>query len=473
MAILHNLQTIITFLIVLSILVVVHEWGHFIVAQLFGIRVDDFSIGFGKRLVRLGKRGDTEYNIRMLPLGGFVRIAGMEADEAPLIQAKEKALGKGRADDDPDAGQIPLLAENTAEPEPYTAPDGFNSKPLWQRSLVILAGPVMSFILGYVIFCLMGWTIGLPMGKTLNKVGEVEPGGEGQHIGLHAGDVIEAINGRRITDGEQMVSLIHGSLGHPITLTVRRGDEVLTKTATPRPRTDDAGKPLLMVDVTDPGALGSALGLKAGDTLEQVNSTEVTNDKQALSLLRSDAGRRVDVIVMRDNKGLPLHGTLPKLTDDTAPKFNAHAYGVLMFSPIAATERVGFVESLRQGNAVIGNIFSNLVAMVQQGQLHKKVGGIIYMYRATEISVQNGLVQVVSLMAQLSISLAIFNLLPIPILDGGHLLNFFIEWVRGGRKMTEEWQQRFMLTGLGIIGFLFLWIMTKNVMQLISHQLPQ
>src|SRR6185437_592172 len=103
-AILGQLQHVVTLLIILSILVVAHEWGHFIVARLFGIRVDDFSIGFGKRLVRLGKRGDTEYNLRMLPLGGFVKIAGMAADEEPLVRAKDKVQdvvrGKG---DDPDS----------------------------------------------------------------------------------------------------------------------------------------------------------------------------------------------------------------------------------------------------------------------------------------------------------------------------------------------------------------------------------
>ena len=96
----QNVQQTVTLLIILSILVVAHEWGHFIVARLCGIRVDDFSIGFGKRLFRIGKRGDTEYNVRMLPLGGFVKIAGMEPDEAPLIAAKDKVLGK---EADPDA----------------------------------------------------------------------------------------------------------------------------------------------------------------------------------------------------------------------------------------------------------------------------------------------------------------------------------------------------------------------------------
>ncbi len=471
MAILHSLQTIITFLVVLGVLVVAHEWGHFIVARLFKIRVDDFSIGFGKRLIRLGKRGDTEYNIRMLPLGGFVRIAGMEADEAPLIQAKEKVTGRKGASEDPDSSQLPLLAENTAEAQPYTAPDGFNAKPLWQRSLVILAGPVMSFLLGYLIICLMGFTVGLPKGSTLNKIGEVEPGGEGQHIGLHSGDEIVAINGQPIANGEQMVQMTHNSLGHAITLTVLRDGERLTKIAHTRPMTDDAGKPILLVLVKVPGTL-AALGVRPGDALLAVGQTEVKNDKQALTLLSGAAGKPVQLVVERGAQEVPLSGTVTATSLGTT-RLVSQEVGILKVQMMASTERVGLVQSIHEGNAQIAGIFNNLVTLVRQGQLHKQVGGVIVMYQMTSIAVENGLVQILWLAAQLSISLAIFNLLPIPILDGGHLLNFAIEWVRGGKKMTEEWQQRFMLTGLAIIGTLFIWIMAKNIMQVIFHQLPQ
>jgi regulator of sigma E protease len=471
LAVLHSLQTIVTFLIVLGVLVVAHEWGHFIIARLFKIRVDDFSIGFGKRLVRLGKRGDTEYNIRMLPLGGFVKIAGMEVDEAPLIQAKERMTGNKTKSDDPDAGQLPLMAENTGESEPYLAPDGFNAKPLWQRALVILAGPVMSFLLGYLIVCLMGWTVGLPMGNTLNKIGEVEPGGEGQHIGLHAGDMITAINGTPISNGDQMVQMTYDSLGHPLTLTILRDGQTLTKIAHTRPMPDDSGKPAHLVLVKSPGPL-AALGIQPNDVLLAVGPTEVKNDAQALQLLSASAGKPVQLVIERGAQPKPLSGTLPKPLP-SGLRMVTQEVGILNIQPMAATERVGFLHSIDEGNAQIVGIFQNLAHMIRHGQLHKQVGGVIVMYQMTSIAIDNGLVQVLWLAAQLSISLAIFNLLPIPILDGGHLLNFLIEWVRGGKKMSEEGQQRFMLAGLAIIGTLFIWIMTKNILQVIFHQLPQ
>ena len=478
MAVLHSLQTIITLLIVLSILVVAHEWGHFIIARLFGIRVDDFSIGFGKRIARLGKRGDTEYNLRMLPLGGFVKIAGMEADEAPLIQAKEKVMGKG-ANDDPDARQLPLIAENTAEAEPYTAPDGFNTKPLWQRSLVILAGPVMSFLFGYVLLCLIGTTVGWPTGQYLNRVDLVSPGGEAQRIDLRSGDFITAVNGQPITDGQQLIETIRSSGGRPVTLTVRRDGQTLTKVGTPRPYKDADGKPLNDVSVRVPGALGPVFGLRPGDLIEGINDAPIKNGDQALKMLRDDVGKSATIIVNREAEGTPLTGTVPASLSTAPPVLNTYPASVLEFSPAAEHKRVGLGESIGQGNRQLVGIFVTFASLLKHHELKQSAGGIIFMYQATHLAVQTGAFsqestyKTLSLMAQLSISLFIFNLLPIPILDGGHLLTFFIEWVRRGKKLTEQQQQAFLMTGLAIIGVLFVLVMSNDILRTLHHQLPQ
>lgn len=468
----QNVQQAVTLLIILSILVVAHEWGHFIVARLCGIRVDDFSIGFGKRLFRLGKRGDTEYNIRMLPLGGFVKIAGMEPDEAPLIAAKDKVLKKGETD--PDAAQIPLVAENVGENTAYMAPDGFYSKPIWQRSLVIAAGPIMSFVLGYVVFCLMGITTGIPTGKTLNKVALAGPDGEGKRIGLRIGDQIAAINGIPITDGEQMVGLIHNSSGKPITLTIQRGTTRFERTATPKPITDDRGKPVIFVDVVTPGAL-SAFGLQPGDTLAQINGKDIQSAEQAAGLLKQLIGKSSDITVSREGENSPVHlaGSVPAGIIQSAPTFNPHQIGLLNIVPAKEIKRVGLTASIAYGNQTVVQTFQALGSLIQHRQLHKAAGGIIFMYQATGLAVKSGLPDVVSMLASLSISLAIFNLLPIPILDGGHLLTFFIEWVRRGKRLTDQQQQAFLMTGLAIIGILFVLIMSNDIIRTVTHQLPQ
>ncbi len=468
MAILQNLEQTVTLLIILSILVVAHEWGHFIVARLCGIRVDDFSIGFGKRLFRIGKRGDTEYNVRILPLGGFVKIAGMEPDEAPITAVKDKLTAKS----DPDAADIPLLAENTAEDRSYTAPDGFYSKPLWQRSLVILAGPVMSFVLGYVVFCLMGLTTGVPTGKTLPKVGITAPGGEGQRIGLQIGDVISAIDGKPVTDGNQMVDIIHNSAGKRLVLTVQRGSKTLTLPATPRPAKDEQNKPVEQVDVTQPGAL-AALGVQVGDSLAQIGDTQVSSAAQAQTLLTKNVGKTVPVIVFRDHDEVDLKGPVPAAVAQTPPTLNGHTIGLLQISPAKEIKRLGFAESIGYGNSKIVETFSLLGYMIHHKELRKGAGGIILMYQATGLAVKSGLPDVANMLASLSLSLAIFNLLPIPVLDGGHLLTFFIEWVRRGKRLTDQQQQAFLMTGLAIIAVLFVLIMSNDIIRTVTHQLPQ
>ncbi len=470
---LQTIEQIVVFLLILSILVVVHEWGHFIVARLFGIRVDDFSIGFGKRLIRLGKRGDTEYNIRLLPLGGFVKIAGMEADEEPINRVKEKVLGKP-ATDDPDANEAPLLAENTPEDVAYTGPDGFNSKPLWQRSLVILAGPVMSFVLGYVVFCLMGVTTGLPIGTATNQVAMVQPGGEGQRIGLRSGDVITAINGQSVSQGDQMVYTIHHSLNKQLVLTIQRGQKAITLKGTPRVLKDDSGQPIRTITVTNPGVIGQSLGLQPNDVIVGINDTDIATPEDARQAFLKSAGKAVKVDVQRETGAATLHASLPKDITNSLPTLEATEISGLEFEPSPRVKRVSFVTSVKDGTIQTLGYFQQLGSMFRQPkELRKNAGGIVGIYQVTGLAVRNGIVSILMMMAELSLSLAVFNLLPIPVLDGGHLLAFFIEWVRRGKKMTEAQQQAFLMAGLAIIGVLFVLVMSNDILRTIHHQLPQ
>ena len=274
------------FLAVLSVLVLAHEWGHFIVAKLCGMRVDDFSLFFGKRLIRLGERNGTEYNIRSVPLGGFVKIAGMEPEDvsngAPLLRrdpkerrfakilqgldyealeqidpeqiservehAVEDAVEDGKLTTEGEAELFALAngATITAQEQRYIelalatknyVPDPalYNQKPLWQRAAVIFAGPVMSLFLGYFLFCAMGMTAGLPHSDyTENVIESVVRGKPADKVGLKPGDRIVQINDAKVTNGEQMVGIIHNNPGVPLRLVVERDKApLLTLTATP------------------------------------------------------------------------------------------------------------------------------------------------------------------------------------------------------------------------------------------------
>ena len=239
MAFLHSaIVTTLNLLLMFSVLVVVHEWGHFIVARIFKIRVDEFSLGFGPRMFRIGRRGDTEYNVRWALLGGYVKIAGMEPDDQPLTDVKEKAKALLSASD-PNRSEIPLVAENTkdrAEDEEQRrrdAIDGFYSKPGWQRALVIFAGPLMSFVLGVVLLCSAGFLFGVPDHPT-NVVDSVSQKSAAETMGLRAGDKIVKINSIAISNGEMMVQTIHSSLNKQVVLTVMRGNQSMILAGTPQ-----------------------------------------------------------------------------------------------------------------------------------------------------------------------------------------------------------------------------------------------
>jgi regulator of sigma E protease len=381
------IKTAITYIIMLGILVVVHEWGHFIVARIFKIRVDEFAIGFGPRALRIGRRGDTEYNVRWIPLGGYVKIAGMEPDEEPLLAVRDKAQ-KFMGTDESALSKAPLLAENLPNMEETEAQrkndavDGFYSKPLWQRSLVIFAGPLMSFLFGYFLFCTIGFFTGTPFAD--NEVDHVAPNSVAQQIGLKAHDRIVKIDDTTITDGIQMVDIIHHSANKMLTLTIARGGQTVIIKGTPK---------------VQPG---------------------------------------------EDSGGYPIFG----------------------FTPGEEIRHATFRESIAMGNDMTVQVFSNLETLIRNHKLSEfrsHAGGPIYIAEVTSQAVRQGPPFELSLAAQLSISLAIFNLFPIPILDGGHLLLFFVEAVRRGRRLTLEQQQNFMLAGLAIIGILFIFIMINDV----------
>jgi regulator of sigma E protease len=381
-----------------AVLVVAHEWGHFIAARIFGVRVDEFSIGFGPLAFKIGKRGATQYNVRWVPLGGYVRIAGMEADDEPFNYAKEKAKELVSSDNaDSEQAASPLIIEADEKSDIATpTPDEFNFKPLWQRAIIIFAGPLMSFLFGVFIFCNMGWTTGAP--KQINNiVANVSSNSVAQKMGLKAGDKIIVISGKSVKTGADVVSIIHASIGKMLDVTVLRSSHQIVLHGIPQPLKDASGKPVL-------------------------------------------------------EKG--------------------HEIGVFGFEPAIDYRRVGLVESYRNGIdatheffIMLGSVYSSFSSVKQN------TGSVISIVAFTHHAVQNSFGEVLSLAGQLSFSLFLFNLLPIPILDGGYLLLFLVEALRRGKKLTPEQQQNFMLAGLVCIGLLFFAVMGNDIFKFFNHKL--
>jgi len=192
-----NPLTLVASVLVFGLLILAHEFGHFIAAKRAGIRVVEFAIGFGPRLGGW-RRGDTVYSVRLFPVGGFTLLAGMDPDEEP-------------------------------------GEDGFASKSVGQRATVLAAGPLMNFALTMVLFSLMFAVFGLPVGTDADStvIGQVIPGFPAERAGLEPGDAILAIDGREVGTWDEVVESIDSSPGREMVLLVQRGEETLTFEVTP------------------------------------------------------------------------------------------------------------------------------------------------------------------------------------------------------------------------------------------------
>ena len=432
-------------LAVLSILVIAHEWGHYVVAKLCKMRVDDFSLFFGPRLFRLGTRNGTEYNIRSVPLGGFVKIAGMEPEDLTSGSSTLSVGGKGvfliGLDEARvaavDADLVSTTVRNTVEQavssdgrllsqgredlnslllstgvnaaehtyiqavldaENYTPdPHGYNQKPLWQRAATIFAGPFVSFSFGYLIFCVMGVTTGLPYdAKADNVIGGLVAKKPAAMAGLKPGDRIVQIDDAPITDGETMVNVIHDGLGKTLTITVLRGSQRLTKLVSPY--TDQ-------VDV-------------------KVDGKYVKKTVGLIGILQQ---RRL-------------------LWKNYAP-----------------------LGAIQQGTDMVREQVVGTFAVLFSKHVGESATGIIGIAGQIHEDSKEGPRRVLLTAATLSLSLGIVNLFPIPVLDGGHLLLLAWEGLRR-RKLSSREVYTAQLVGISIIGVLFVLVMYNDIMRMFVHR---
>jgi regulator of sigma E protease len=434
-------RTPVMFFVTLGILVAIHEWGHFIAAKAAGVRVYEFALGFGPKLVTYMRRGGTEYTVRAIPLGGFVNLKGMQPDD-PLT------------------------------------PDGLNGRSPSERALVYLAGPLMNMILAVVVLLLAGFLLGTPDDSKV-LVGNVErklPANRLQVVsvngqpaqnyrpGLRVGDRVVRINGKPVDSDATVVSEIHASSGEAVTLEVQRGADTLVLTGVPQ-RTKAENRYLTITRAPTAGSLP----VQPGDLLEQINGNYVlgsrteTPEQMALRLLRENAGQPVTLIVWRNGtERLTVQGQAAPLDLEVKP--GVRYEGRLGFSPTAGQgPRVGLGESLDMGKDYLVNIFGGLAALFSRPkQLASSLSGPLGILAVIGEVGRLPLLYYFMVLAQLSVSLAVFNLLPIPILDGGHMLLLTLEVLRR-RRLDPEMHKVAAMVGFAVIGALFIIILGKDI----------
>jgi regulator of sigma E protease len=417
-------MTLLYFLIVIGILVFVHEFGHFLMAKRAGVRVEKFSLGMGPKIVGY-KKGDTEYVISALPLGGYVKMAGENPDE-----------------------------------EPTGAPDEFQSKSVWQRVTIAATGPLTNIVLAFLIMPFVFMVGTYTLGPA--KVGFVEKGSPAEQVGFMVGDVIEKINGRTIVDWEKAEMLIAVNPDTDIKVLVDRNGE--NKTIILRPKLDPERNigvsglaPDFPVEVgkLKPGFPAEKSGLKVNDKVIAVDGKTVHYWNQFSTIIKESNGKELTLTVEREGKSFPIVVT---------PIEDSGRY-VIGVEPIIRMvfKKYGFFQSLSLGFdktlEFIDVTFITLKKLLTFGLSIKTLGGPVMIAQMSGRAAEAGVSAFLSLLAMISISLGILNLLPIPVLDGGLILFLVIEAVRKkpvSRKVMEISQSigaAFLITLIAVVSY--------------------
>ncbi len=434
-------MTILAAVVVLGILIFVHELGHFLVAKRSGVGVLKFSLGFGPKLVGV-KRGETEYLLSVLPLGGYVKMIG----EDPADQSAEAA--------DPSRS--------------------FSQKSVGTRARIILAGPLANLLLPVVIFWGVFAIVGQPY--FLPVVGTPDPGSPAAQAGLLPGDRVEAVNGARIERWTDVETAVHTSAGKPLDFTVARDGRTFDVRLVPRAITTqdifgqdtqmwDLGlQPLMSTRIGQviPGHVAEQAGLKSGDRIAALNGTPVVEWQQLAKTIHESPGKPVRLTIERGEQRFEVEVTPRPTKQQTGageeqigligigPAQESHYFRL---NPVAA-----LVDGVKETTRLSVVIIQGFVKLIQGRIPAKTIGGPILITQIAGEVVQRGTVQLLSFTALLSINLAILNLLPIPVLDGGHLLFSLIEWFRGkpiSLRKREIAQQVGIVLLVGLMIFAF------------------
>ena len=434
------------FIFILGSAVVLHEFGHFIVAKLFRIRVETFSVGFGPRLFGF-KWGHTDYRFSAIPLGGYVKLGGDESN-APLEGAGAENIPPGEM---------------------------FNLRPRWQRILVALAGPVMNILTALAIPFTGAMMYGVPATPS-PVVYYIQQGGAADKAGMKQGDRIVSFNGHEhpswdVINGDALLSP-----GQPLPVVVNRNGQEMPLTITPTARSENGetagfldflpdygGLPVVVADV-QPGSPAAAAGLQEGDRFVSIGGEEVKSSAQVTEYIRSHDAQPISMVLTRN-------GTTTNITTDEKRMQGRLGFSVIEIFPLH-TASVGSaakyaydsnIQILRLTGKALGQVFTG------QRSVRNTLSGPIGIYQAAQKSVERlGWDGVFGMLGFLSLNLGIFNLLPIPVLDGGAIFLLLIEGLLAlvGLSISTAVRDRIQQVGFVMVLILMVFVISNDVIKL-------
>jgi regulator of sigma E protease len=440
------LTYIFSFLTLISIIVFIHELGHFFFARLFGVRVLDFSIGFGRSIKSWQTKNNTIFNLRVLPFGGYVKMHG------------EESLDKSRES------------------------DSYNSKKYYQKLLITLGGPLFNFILALVIF----FSINLyGVYKISPIIGDVLPNSDAQIIGLQKNDEILEIDNNKISsysDAQVALSKRLGDTG-TISLEIKRGENFFTYKIDIKDwlNTEQPSNFLSILGIIPPlePIIGAVInsspaengGLVAGDKLIKINNKNISFWSDIKKLVNDSGGKEIQITALRNQKEIDLK-IKPVLSEDSFNWQIGITSSYTLNSNIRKFERYSISESItnsfEQTYEVIQSSFIFIGKMISGSISPKNLGGPVMIGQyAGESVIYGGLYSFIYLIAFISISLGIVNLLPLPVLDGGQALILTIEKLI--RRDLPDWLLEFFYKiGTAIILFIFIFVFFNDIFRILG-----
>ncbi len=406
---------VIPFLVVLGVVVFVHEYGHYIVGRWVGIRAEVFSIGFGPELAAWTDKRGMRWRIGALPLGGYVRFKG----------------DMNAASTTPDARALAGMSENERH-------GAFHLAPVWKRAATVFAGPAANFILSILVFAAFAMAAGREIDEP--TIGQIRADA-GAELGLRAGDRVIAVDGVHVESFSELLAELARVDGRPVEALINRGaGEETVSVLYNRPA---------RVDEVIPGGAAAEAGLEAGDVIEAVDGEIVPNFDTLREIVAASGGRSLTLDVTRGEARLTLSLT-PQMVDMEGPDGERERRAMIgvrnaSFGGIEpVTEAASPIEALHYGALRTWSIVTGTLGYLHDIVLghadSSQLGGPIQIAKVSGQAAEQGLSAFATMIALISTSIGLINLFPIPVLDGGHLVFYALEALRG-KPLRPRWQE--------------------------------
>lgn len=433
------LSTILPGLLLLGIVIFVHELGHFIAAKARGVTVLKFSLGMGPEMIGFS-HGGTRYCFSWFPLGGFVQMAGDHLEEDGSM--------------------------------PQGGPEGFLTHPWPGRVLIAVAGPLANLILAFITFSTL-YMVGITMPDYPNVMGSLADSTAAYQAGLREGDVVMRLDGKPVKtwrgledafgqrDTTKALMFELRRAGSPLQL------EVPASRALAVARTLEPPSSPALIGAVITGLPAYQGGLQEGDRILKVDGISVQRFTQVSEALRGKAGKRVFFLVER--AGAAREVTVTPMRDEQSKDALRALIGIEPPRSATSTFKLGFADAVKAGAtqtiATTGQVYAGLfTTLTRFWQVKEQMGGPVFIAQMARDAAKKGFDYWLNLMGMINLAIMAFNLLPIPLLDGGHITMALIEAVRG-RGISGRTYLRFQQVGLVLVGTLFVFILSQDILR--------